>query len=424
MDSMRVQKLLRFNETIPSAPAKEACPTPDAALRLPIGSRLTSNQLGFHVFKMFMVPLIVVSLTSCNRLKKAGGEGSHPEEAKVEEIHGNGVVEVDHPEQFQLAEVVQRKTMDEVNVTGVVAPDVSRSVPVLSLSGGRAVEIRVRLGDEVKKGQVLLTLSSPDVEQALSDYQKAVADERMARPQLERSQDLFAKGAMAKHDLEAAANAEQKAQVDVATAKQHVAILGGDIDNPSSLIPIRAPISGAIVEQNVTSGTGVRSLDNSPNLFTIADLSAVWVLCDVYENDLARVHLGDSAAVRLNAFPDRTFHARVGNISQVLDPSTRSAKVRLELPNPGRLIRAGMFATATFRSQGGQTHPVAPTAAIMRLHDKDWVFTPLGGNRFQRREVQVGPASSDGFQVIVSGLAGGDKVVANALQFSSAAGME
>src|ERR1035438_4262619 len=141
MDSMRVQKLLRFNDTIPATLAKDACPTPDAALRLPIGSRATSNPLGLRLLKMFLVSLIaVVSLASCNRLNQADGEGPHPEEAKVEEIHGNGVVEVDHPEQFQLAEVVQRKTMDELNVTGVVAPDINRSVPVLSLSGGRAVE--------------------------------------------------------------------------------------------------------------------------------------------------------------------------------------------------------------------------------------------------------------------------------------------
>jgi cobalt-zinc-cadmium efflux system membrane fusion protein len=375
------------------------------------------RMIGFMALSIFF-------LAGCNRQTSADAAGEGSKDVKLEEIHGNGVVEVEHPEQFRLAGVVERKTVDELRVTGVVTPDVSRSVPVLSLAGGRAVEIRARVGDEVRKGQVLLTIDSPDVAQAFSDYQKSLADEQMARPQLDRAQELYAKGAIAKHDLEAAENAEQKAKVDVATSKQRIAILGADASNPSPLISLRAPSSGVIVEQNVTSGTGVRSMDNSPNLFIIADLSEVWVLCDVYENDMARVHLGDSAEVRLNAFPDRALHGRVGNISQVLDPATRTAKVRLVLPNSGRLIRSGMFATATFQAQTRQMRPVAPTTAIMRLHDKDWVFTPLGGNQFRRREVQVGPATADGFQVILSGLAAGEKVVANALQFSTAAGME
>jgi cobalt-zinc-cadmium efflux system membrane fusion protein len=375
-------------------------------------------------------PLLIVfvfsalGLTNCNRATNTGAEAANPAEVKVEEIHGNDVVEVAHPEQFVLATVEQRRAVDELHVTGVVAPDVNRAVPVLSLAGGRATDIRVRLGDEVTKGQVLLVINSPDVAQAFSDYQKAQADELLFQQQLERARDLYAKGAIAKMEMETAENAAQKAKVDVSTAQQHIAVLGADIHNPSPLLSIRAPISGTIVEQNVTGGTGVRSLDNSPNLFTIADLSSLWVLCDVYENDLTRVHLGDAAEVRLNALPDRTFPARVGNISQVLDPVTRTAKVRLELPNSAHLMRAGMFATAIFRSQTGQLRPLVPTTAIMRLHDKDWVFCPLSGKQFRRREVQAGPAAGDGFQAILGGLAPGDKVAVNALQFASAAGME
>ena len=124
------------------------------------------------------------------------------------------------------------------------------------------------------------------------------------------------------------------------------------------------------------------------------------------------------------AFPDRTFAGRVGNISTVLDPATRTAKVRLELANPGGLMRAGMFATATFRSRTEQLRTVIPTTAIMRLHDKDWVFVPQEGKHFRRQEMQAGPVIAGGFQVVTSGLTEGGKVVANALQFASAAGME
>ncbi len=363
-------------------------------------------------------------LASCNRQSSADAVGQGSGDAKVDEIHGNGAVQVEHPEQFLLATVEQRPTVDELQVTGVVTPDVNRAVPVLSLAGGRAVDIRAKLGDQVTKGQVLLVINSPDVSQAFADFDKFQADEVFAQQQLTRAQDLYAKGAIARQDLEAAENAAQKSQVDVRAAKQHIALLGADLSNPSPLVSIRAPIPGSIVEQNVTNGTGVRSMDNSPNLFTIADLSEVWVLCDVYENDLHRVHLGDSAAARLNAFPDRVFAGRVGNISTVLDASTRTAKVRLELANSRGLMRAGMFATATFRSRVEQLRRMVPTTAILRLHDKDWVFVPLEGNRFRRLEVQAGPVSSGGYQVILSGLAAGGKVVANALQFASAAGME
>ncbi len=384
---------------------------------------MPSRRRSFPFFLAFItIPLFF--LAGCNRKASTGSSGVDPAEVKVEELHSDGGVQVEHPEQFLLATVQDQSTVDELHVTGTVAPDVSRSVPVLSLAGGRATDIRAKLGDEVTKGQVLLVIDSPDVSQAFSDYQKAQADQAFTRQQLARAQDLFEHGAMAKQDVDSAVNAERKATVDVQTAHQHLAVLGADLNNPSPLISIRAPISGAIVEQNVTSGTGVRSMDNSPNLFTIANLSNVWLLCDVYENDLARVHLGDSAEVRLNAFPERVFSGRVGNINTVLDPSTRSAKVRLELANPGGLMRAGMFATATFRSRTGHLQPVVPATAVLRLHDKDWVFVPLGGNRFRRLEVQTGPAVSGGNQVILGGLAAGGKVIANALQFASAAGME
>jgi membrane fusion protein, heavy metal efflux system len=363
-------------------------------------------------------------LANCNRQRGAETPEPGPEDVKIEEIHSDGTVRVEHPEQVPLAVVERRPVVDELHVTGAVTPDVNRAVPVLSLAGGRAVDIRAKLGDVVTKGQVLLVINSPDVSQAFSDYQKAQSEEVFARQGLTRAQDLYDRGAIARQELEAAKNNEQKAQVDVHTAQQHIAVLGADLSNPSPLVSIRAPISGSIVEQNVTGGAGVRSLDSSPNLFTIADLSEVWVLCDVFENDLHRVRLGDSPEVRLNAYPDRVFTGRIGNISTVLDPTMRTAKVRLELANRGGLMRAGMFATATFRSRAEHLQTAIPTTAIMRLHDKDWVFVPVEGNRFRRLEVQTGPVTAGGYQVILNGLAAGGKVVSNALQFASAAGME
>src|SRR6202011_4488933 len=185
----------------------------------------------------------------------------------------------------------------------------------------------------------------PDMSGAISDYQKFVADERLARTQLERAQLLYDKGAVAQKDLQVAEDTEQKATVDLQTAAQRIRILGGDINHLTPLIEIRAPVSGTLIEQNVTASGGVKSLDNSPNLFTIADLSRVWVLCDVYENNLQQVKAGDHATVRLNAYPDRPLTARVSNISRVLDTAPRTAKVRLQRENRAGTPRPGLFRT-------------------------------------------------------------------------------
>lgn len=355
--------------------------------------------------------------TGCSRSQNADAATNAP--VKVEAAPDPTVAEVDHPEQFPLAAAQLRSVHDDLTVNGVVAPDVSRTVPVNALSGGRVIEIQARLGDDVQKGQVLLRINSPDLSQAISDYQKALADEVLSRRALDRATVLFEHGALAEKDKETAQDVEEKAKVDVATAKERIRILNGSLDHLSPIIEVSAPISGTIVAQNITGGAGVKSLDNAPDLFTIADLSEVWILCDVYENNLSQVRVGDAAEVRLAAYPDKPLRARVGKIMSILDPNTRTAKVRLELANPNGLLKPGMFATARFVSQGATSRVVVPASAILRLHDKDWVFRPMGGKIFRRTEIVAGSAMPDGVQQVLSGLAAGDNVVTNALQFSS-----
>jgi len=144
------------------------------------------------------------------------------------------------------------------------------------------------------------------------------------------------------------------------------------------------------------------------------------VLCDVYENDLGEVSLGDIANIRLNAYPGRLYHGRVADISRVLDPATRSAKVRVELPNRDGSLRPGMFAVATFQSRKSQSRIVVPSTAVMRLQDKDWVFRKEGPQQFRRIEVHPLGQNPDGVQQIEDGLKAGEEIVANALEFSSA----
>jgi cobalt-zinc-cadmium efflux system membrane fusion protein len=325
----------------------------------------------------------------------------------------------DHPELFKIAKAETRGLPNELTANGVVTPDVTRTIHVTSLGGGRVIDLKVKLGDTVKKGQTLLIISSPDLAGAMSDYQKAVADEALSRKALNRAQLLYDKGAIAAKDLEVAQDAEDKAKVDVSTAAQHIRVLGADPAHPSPLLELRAPVSGVIVEQNVAGFEGVKSLDNTPNLFTIADLSQVWVVCDVFENDLGDVHLGDTAEIRLNAYGDRVFRGAVADISRVLDPNTRAAKVRIVLGNRDGALRSGMFATAKFKSRKTTERVVVPATAIMRLHDKDWVFRKESDKNFRRVVVQADGLAPDGTQEIRDGLKPGDEVVSNALEFST-----
>jgi cobalt-zinc-cadmium efflux system membrane fusion protein len=329
------------------------------------------------------------------------------------------VFETDQPDLFKTAKAETRSLPTLVTANGTVSPDVNRTIHVTSLGAGRVVDLRVRLGDNVKKGQTLLIISSPDLSAAFSDYQKAKADEVLSRKALDRAQLLYDRGAIAAKDLETAQDTEDKAKVDVQNAEHHVQILGADPAHPSPLIDLRAPVAGTIVEQNVAGYEGVKSLDNTPNLFTIADLGQVWVVCDVFENDLGEVHLGDSAEIRLNAFQDRLFKGTVADISRVLDPNTRSAKVRIVLGNADGALRPGMYAVAAFRSRKLINRVIVPSTAIMRLHDKDWVFRKEGDKRFRKVAVQADGLAPDGMQEIREGVKPGDELVTNALEFST-----
>ena len=363
---------------------------------------------------------LILLLAGCEKKDPPDPKAEAPPPAAIERETDSSMVKVDHPEQFPLATAAKRAAASELSVTGVVQPDVSRNVPVISLASGRVVEINARLGDDVKKGQLLMKVQSADISSAFSDYRKAVVVEQLTRTQLERAKLLFDKGAIAKKDVETAQGAEDNALVDVDNTKERLKVLGTDMNHPSGVVDIVAPISGVIVEQNVTAAAGVKTLDNSPNLFTISDLSSVWIICDVYENDLASVHVGEYADVRLNAYPGRILKARISNISPVLDPTIRSAKVRLELANPG-MMRVGMFVTATFHGQTQETRAVVPASAILHLHDRDWVYVPADGGRFRRLEVSAGKMLPDNLQEIVTGLQPGAQVVSNALVLQNAA---
>jgi cobalt-zinc-cadmium efflux system membrane fusion protein len=188
------------------------------------------------------------------------------------------------------------------------------------------------------------------------------------------------------------------------------------------VVPVYSPISGVIVQQNVTNAAAAGvTYSGSATAFTVADLSVVWVVCDVYENDIPKLALGQIAHIRLNAYPDRPLTGHISDIGPVLDPAIRTAKVRIEVPNP-RILRIGMFVTAVFQSLQKRHFALVPAPSVLHLHDRDWVFVPAGNNRFRRVEVKAGEIVSDkqgDKQEILSGIQSGQQVVSNVLQLEA-----
>lgn len=367
-----------------------------------------------------MVLVFALAALAAGCSGKSDPQAEAPPPLKVESVQDRNVFQIDHPERFQLVQATEHVATPELRVTGTVTPDISRAVPVISLATGRVVEIDARLGDTVKKGQLLLKVQSADISGALSDYRKAKADEQLAGTQLERARLLYDRGAISQNDLQIAQNTADKARVDLENTAEKLRVLGTTtLDHPTGVVEIRSPISGIITDQQVTNAAGVAGLA-SPNPFTVSDLSYVWILCDVYENDLGFVRIGEKADIRLNAYPGDVFTGTISKMGPILDPNIRTSKVRIEMRNPG-LMRPGMFVTATFHGREPQKRAAVPAAAVLHLHDRDWVFVPLKNNQFRRTEVVGGAMLPNGMQEVVSGIAPGQQVVANALAFENTA---
>jgi multidrug efflux pump subunit AcrA (membrane-fusion protein) len=266
-------------------------------------------------------------LPSCKG-RKADVAAEAPPPAQVEHEQYGGPFKVDHPEQFAQATVGEYKAAPELNVTGIVSPDLSRSSPVVSIALGRAMARRTPASG--------------------------------VRPASRR----------------AAAFPQASSLAVPRCANGSASKLAGAERQPAGW---RAALQSA---------SGVQG-SGSPDPFAISDLSHVWVLCDVYENDLPFVRLGEYADIHLNAYPDLLLKGRIGNIGPILDPNLRTAKVRLEVQNPGMLC-LGMFVTATFYGLKKEVHATVPASAVLHLHDRDYVYVPIEGGRFQHVDVVAG----------------------------------
>lgn len=361
--------------------------------------------------------IALLALAGCKKSFDPASGAVSP--AQVVETGNAGIINVDNAGQFPTVTAGRVDEPDQLNVTGAIFPDISREVPVISLANGRVIDIKTRLDDNVKKGQLLFSVESPDISSAFAAYLKAVNDEQFANKAYIRAEDLYKHGAISQAMVEQAEDAEKNAKADMIAADQQLKIFGADKNHPSPVVNVYAPVSGVIIGQNVTNAAAAGvTLSGSATAFTIADLSDVWVLCDVYENDLSKLHLGQEAQIRLNAYPDRSLTGRVSDIGPVLDPSIRTAKVRIELLNPG-FLKLGMFVTATLKSRTTTTHAFVPASAILHLHDHDWVFIPAGQGQFKRVQVDGGATLPGGQQEIRSGIAPGQQVVKDVLNLQA-----
>jgi cobalt-zinc-cadmium efflux system membrane fusion protein len=366
---------------------------------------------------------LVLSVGCKGKEKSDPAAEAPPAGAQVVEVGGSDSVRVEGAGRFPLVAAATSQVVSELHVTGSVSPDVSREIPVLSLANGRVTALHVGLGDMVHKGQLVMEVQSPDVTSAFDSYLKQVNDEHLTAVVLERDKLLYDKGAIAKSQLEIAENGEQDAKADLLAAEQQLRILGVDKNHPGDSVKVYAPATGVVISQNVTAaGAAGITYAGANGSLTIADLSHVWVICDVYENDLSTVHVGEHADIRINAFPGKVFSGTISDIGATLDPSLRTAKVRIQVANPGGLLRLGMFATATLESGKATPAVTVPADAILHLHDLTYVYVPtVNRGGFKRVEVKTGRALAGNTVEILSGLGAGQQVVSNALDLQNTA---
>lgn len=366
--------------------------------------------------------LMLIGVSGCKHADNPALEAP-PAQPQVVNVGSNDMVHVDGAGRFALVTAASRPVVSTLQVTGTVSPDVSREIPVLSLANGRVIALHVGLGDTVSKGQLVMEVQSPDVTNAFDAYLKAVNDEHLTAVTLERDKLLYDKGAIAKSQLDIAQAGDDDAKADLRAAEQQLKIYGVDKNHPGDTVKVYAPASGVVISQNVTAaGAAGITYAGSTGSLTIADLSHVWVICDVYENDLGTVHLGQHADIHLNAFPNKVFTGTVSDIGAVLDPSIRTAKVRFQVQNPGGQLRIGMFATANLLGSQASNETAVPSTAILQLHDRSYIFLPSGQpGSFRRVQVKTGRTLDDNFVEVLSGVSPGQQMVANALDLQNTA---
>jgi cobalt-zinc-cadmium efflux system membrane fusion protein len=304
-----------------------------------------------------------------------------------------------------------------VQLTGRVSFDEDHTQRVASPIDGRATALLVRPGDRVKAGQPLVELSSPQVGTVQADSQKAQSDMLVAQKGVDRAHTLKADGAISDKEVAQSEADFRKAKADVARTSAQLKALGISATEPAVNVALHAQISGTVVERNLLVGQEVRA-DQATPLLTITNLDTVWVLADVYEQDLGLVQTGGEVAVRVPAYPGVDFKGKVGHIGDVVDAVTRTVKLRCVVPNSGGKLKPEMFARIELRDVSGRKVIQIPANAVVIDGDKTRVLVASEGNLFRPRQVEVGP-EVDGHVRVLGGIKPGEKIVTDGALFLS-----
>jgi len=370
------------------------------------------------------VLVAALSLTAC-------GSGPAESESKMTSYSGteakaDSAVLFSVPEgqmsHLQVVAVEKTKLSRLLRLTGNATYNAFKTTPVFSAIGGPVHEILVAPGQTVHAGQPLLTVNSPDYSAARSAYIKARQAYALADKIHTRSQDLFAHGAIAEADLQLAESSRTQAQADMQSSEDALRALGLNdpeavVKNPpkmTSQIPVIAPVGGEVVERLV--GPGQLLMAGATQIFTISDMSTVWVLVNVYQSDLAFVHPGDSVDITTDSYPD-VFHGKISYIAPALDPTTRTLQARIVTSNPGMKLKKDMYVTATVQAGAIRDALTVPDAAVLRdTENQPFVYVQAGANQFARRLVKVAD-SQGGHTQVTEGLKEGERVVGDGSLF-------
>jgi membrane fusion protein, heavy metal efflux system len=307
-----------------------------------------------------------------------------------------------------------------LRLTGAVTYNGFKTTPVISAVGGPVARILVTPGVHVKRGQPMLYVSSPDFSQLRATYLKASDVFKVADKNFARAQDLFQHHAIAEKDLLDAESARTQAQADMQNSEQALRILG--VKDPQAALkssgapelPVLAPIDGEVVDQTVAPGQLLQA--GQTQCFTVSDMSTVWVLVNVYQNDLAYVHVGDLVTIQTDAYPQK-FSGTISYVAAALDPASRTLQARIVTQNPGEKLKKDMYVTALVQAGTIQNATSVPDAAVLRNSENEpFVYVSAGNNQFAQRQIAIGQ-SVGGRTQVTSGLKPGDQVVAQGALF-------
>lgn len=370
-----------------------------------------------------LLTLSVLTFVSCERAGSDGASGSH--NGKDRNHSGLFAIPPDQMSHVQLVTVEPTSLSRTLRLTGTVAYNSFRTTPVITQVSGPVSRIVVVPGQNVRRGQPMLYVASPDYSQLRTNYLKAKAAYSLAHKSYARAQELYQHGAIALQDLEAAESAEVEASGDLSSATAALKVMGTSdpdtlLKGPSSYeVPVLAPIDGQVVEQLVAVGQLLQA--GNTQCFTISDMSTVWVLVNVYQKDLPYVRVGEPVAIQTDSYPD-IFHGRISYVAASLDPSTRTLPARIETQNPGEKLKKDMYVTATVQAGRIENAITVPDSAVLRdSENQPFVYLEMFPNQFGRQQVILGE-SQQGKTQIVNGLRPGDHIIGDGslfLQFAN-----